>query len=59
MADDHVLDELIHAGELIPAGARGGVSALLAVEPVPAGDDTDTAAVVSELRGERLGALGE
>jgi antitoxin (DNA-binding transcriptional repressor) of toxin-antitoxin stability system len=47
------VDKLIRAGVLTPASNPGGLAALLAIEPVPAGDGTDTAAAVSDLRDER------
>ncbi|HEX5497032.1 MAG TPA: hypothetical protein VFX70_20915 [Mycobacteriales bacterium] len=48
------VDELIRRGELIPASNPGGVAALLAITPVPASDDSDTAEVISEQRSDRL-----
>jgi prevent-host-death family protein len=50
---DPVIDQMIRDGELIPPSNPGGAAALLAVKPVPASDETDTAAVVAELREER------
>ena len=47
------VDDLIRNGTLTPASIPGGVAALLAIEPIPASDDTDTAAIVSDLRAER------
>jgi antitoxin (DNA-binding transcriptional repressor) of toxin-antitoxin stability system len=47
------IDQMIQDGELIPPSNPGGNAALLAIEPIPASDDTDTAAVVCELREER------
>ena len=51
---DPVVDELIRAGKLSPASNPGGLAALLAIRPVAAGDDSDTAEVVSELRADRI-----
>lgn len=51
---DPAVDELIRAGELTPASNPGGIAALMAIKPVQAGDDTDSAEVVSEQRGDRL-----
>src|SRR5262245_34526106 len=51
---DPRVDALIREGKLTPASNPGGVAALLAIEPVPASDGSDTAAVVSDLREERL-----
>jgi prevent-host-death family protein len=47
------VDKLIREGVLTPASNPGGLAALLAIEPVPASDGTDTAAAVSDLRDER------
>lgn len=51
---DPAVDELILQGRLTPASNPGGLAALLAVTPVEASDGQDSAAVVSELRDERL-----
>ena len=51
---DPAVDELIREGKLAPASNPGGVAALLAVTPAEASDDSDTAAVVSDLRGDRM-----
>jgi prevent-host-death family protein len=48
------VDQLIREGKLTPASNPGGVAALLAVQPAPGTDGTDTAEVVSELREDRL-----
>ncbi len=45
------LDQLIRDGELTPASNPGGVAALLAMRPVPAGNELDSTAVISEDRG--------
>jgi len=50
---DPAVDQLIREGRLTPAANPGGVAALLAVEPVPASDSSDTAEAVSELREDR------
>ncbi len=47
------VDELIRQGRLTPASNPGGIAALLAIEPAPASDSTDTAEIVSELREDR------
>lgn len=44
------VDALIREGKLTPASYPGGVAGLLAVTPMPAEDETDSADVVSELR---------
>lgn len=51
---DPAVDELILQGRLTPASNPGGLAALLAVTPVEASDGQDSAAVVSELRDERV-----
>ena len=51
---DPAVDELILQGRLTPASNPGGLAALLAVTPVDASDGKDSAAVVSELRDDRL-----
>jgi antitoxin (DNA-binding transcriptional repressor) of toxin-antitoxin stability system len=51
---DPVVDRLIREGKLSPASNPGGLAALLAIRPVAAGDDSDTAEVVSELRADRM-----
>jgi len=48
------IDQMIQDGELTPASNPGGVTALLAVERVPASNDTDTAEVISEMREDRF-----
>ena len=48
------VDQMIMEGELTPASNPGGVAALLAITPVPANNDVDTAEVISELREDRL-----
>jgi hypothetical protein len=48
------LEQLIAEGILIPPEQPGGVGALLAIEPLPAVGDWDSAEVVSELREDRL-----
>jgi len=48
------IDQMIRDGELIPASNPGGIGALLAIEPVPASNDTDTAEVISEMREDRV-----
>jgi len=50
---DPEVDRLIREGVLTPAGNPGGVAALLAIRPVPASDDTDSADVVSDQRDSR------
>jgi antitoxin (DNA-binding transcriptional repressor) of toxin-antitoxin stability system len=50
---DPVVDRLIREGELTPASNPGGIAALLAIKPVAASDATDSADVVSDLRGDR------
>jgi prevent-host-death family protein len=50
---DPEVDRLIRDGTLTPAANPGGLSALLAIRPVPASDDTDSADVVSDQRGSR------
>jgi len=39
---------------LSPASNPGGLAALLAIRPVAAGDDSDTAEAVSDLRADRM-----
>jgi antitoxin (DNA-binding transcriptional repressor) of toxin-antitoxin stability system len=51
---DPVVDQLIREGKLSPASNPGGLAALLAIRPVAAGDDSDTAEVVSDLRADRI-----
>src|SRR5215475_9839746 len=51
---DPVVDQLIREGKLSPASNPGGIAVLLAIRPVAAGDDGDTAEVVSELRADRM-----
>ena len=51
---DPVVDQLIREGKLSPASNPGGLAALLAIRPVAAGDGSDTAEVVSELRADRI-----
>lgn len=51
---DPAVDELIVQGVLTPASNPGGLAALLAIRPVEAGDDTDSAQVVSDQRSDRL-----
>lgn len=48
------VDALIREGKLTPASNPGGVAALLAITPVEASDDSDTAATVSALREDDL-----
>ena len=48
------VDELTRQGKLTPASDPDGVAALLAVTPVPARDDSDTAEIVCEQRSDRL-----
>jgi prevent-host-death family protein len=50
---DPEVDRLIRDGTLTPAANPGGLAALLAIRPVPASDDTDSADVVSDQRGSR------
>jgi prevent-host-death family protein len=50
---DPEVDQLIRDGTLTPAANPGGLAALLAIRPVPASDDTDSADVVSDQRGSR------
>jgi prevent-host-death family protein len=47
---DPAVDALIREGKLTPASNPGGVAALLAIASVPASDDSDTAAIVSQMR---------
>jgi prevent-host-death family protein len=47
---DAAVDQLIREGKLTPASNPGGLAALLAINPTPASDDSDTAEVVSEFR---------
>lgn len=51
---DPTVDRLIREGKLTPASNPGGLAALLAIKPAGASDDTDTAEIVSELRGDRV-----
>jgi len=51
---DPVVDQLIREGKLSPASNPGGLAALLAIRPAAAGDGSDTAEVVSELRADRM-----
>lgn len=51
---DPAVDELIRQGKLTPASNPGGVAALLAITPVPADDDSDTAEIISDQRSDRL-----
>ena len=51
---DPVADQLIRDGKLSPASNPGGLAALLAIRPVAASDDGDTAEVVSDLRADRI-----
>ena len=51
---DPVVDQLIREGTLSPASNPGGLAALLAIRPVAAGDDSDTAEAVSDLRADRM-----
>jgi prevent-host-death family protein len=51
---DPEVDRLIREGKLTPASSPGGIAALLAIKPGASGDASDTAAVVSDLREDRL-----
>src|SRR5262249_4215843 len=51
---DPAVDQLIREGKLSPESNRGEPAALLAIMPVAAGDDSDTADVVSDLRADRM-----
>jgi prevent-host-death family protein len=51
---DPAVDEMIREGRLTPASNPGGAAALLAITPVEAGEASDTAGVVSELRRDRV-----
>jgi antitoxin (DNA-binding transcriptional repressor) of toxin-antitoxin stability system len=48
------VDALIREGKITPASNPGGVSALLAIRPHSASNESDTAAVISEMREDRL-----
>jgi antitoxin (DNA-binding transcriptional repressor) of toxin-antitoxin stability system len=45
---DPAVDQLIREGKLTPPSNPGGIAALLAIKPIPAGRDNDTAVVLSE-----------
>lgn len=51
---DPEVDALIREGKLTPASNPGGIAALLAIKPASATSGDDTAAIVSELRDERI-----
>jgi antitoxin (DNA-binding transcriptional repressor) of toxin-antitoxin stability system len=51
---DPAVDALIREGKLTPASNPGGIAALLAIKPVAASNDEDTADIVSEQREDRL-----
>ena len=51
---DPAVDALIREGKLTPASNPGGLAALLAIKPVAASNDNDTADIVSEQREDRL-----
>jgi prevent-host-death family protein len=51
---DPAVDRLIREGELTPASNPGGLAALLAIKPVVANDETDSAEVTADLREDRL-----
>lgn len=51
---DPVVDQFIREGKLSPASNPGGMAALLAIRPVAASDDSDTAEAVSDLRADRM-----
>ena len=51
---DPAVDQLIREGKLTPASNPGGTAALLAIKPVAASQDVDTAEIVSELREDRV-----
>jgi prevent-host-death family protein len=50
---DPAIDQMIQDGELMPPSDPRGVDALLAITPVPASDNTDSATIISELREDR------
>ncbi|MGH3545197.1 MAG: type II toxin-antitoxin system Phd/YefM family antitoxin [Mycobacteriales bacterium] len=51
---DAAVDKLIRDGELTPASNPGGIAALLAIKPAPASNNLDTAALVQQLREDRM-----
>jgi antitoxin (DNA-binding transcriptional repressor) of toxin-antitoxin stability system len=51
---DPAVDALIREGKLTPASNPGGLAALLAIKPIAASNDDDTADIVSEQREDRL-----
>lgn len=51
---DPAVDRLIREGRITPASNPAGVAALLAIKPVPGGDDQDSTDVLADLREDRL-----